>query len=132
MTVHYTLETLVRAGTSADSLQNRLVSDLREVCTLNVGSNTVQCSSQSILGRGVDHLGSDRCSVWRPGEEDNLGSLTFTSTDLVLKVVNGVLALVLWQLFQEGVVAVIGRGLLNDNLSLLVVQAEDNELVLLA
>lgn len=132
MMVHYILETLVGASASADSLQNRLISNLGEVCTLNIGSNTVQCSSQSILGRGVNHLGSDRCSVWRPSEEDNLRSLTFTSTNLVLKVVNGVLTLVLWQLLQEGVIAVVRGGLLDNDFGLLVVQAKDDELVLLA
>lgn len=86
----------------------------------------------SILGGGVHHLGSDWSSVWRPGEEDDLGSLTLASTNLVLEVVNGVLTFVLRQFLQEGVVGVVRGGLLNNNLGLLVVQTEDDKLVLLA
>lgn len=123
---------LVGAGGSGDLLQNGLVGNLREVSTLDVGRDTVQGSSQSVLGRGVHHLGSDGSGVWRPGDENNLVSLTFTSTDLVLKVVDGVLAVVLRQLLQESVVVRLGRGLLDNNLGLRVVQLVDDELVLLA
>lgn len=130
--LQWSTQRLVGTSTSADSLQNRLVGDLGEVGTLNVGSNTIQCSSQSILGGGVHHLGSDWSSVWRPGEEDDLGSLTLASTNLVLEVVNGVLTFVLRQFLQEGVVGVVRGGLLNNNLGLLVVQTEDDKLVLLA
>lgn len=123
---------LVGAGGSGDLLQNGLVGNLREVSALDVGGDTVQGSSQSVLGRGVHHLGSDRSGVGRPGEENNLVSLTFTSTNLVLKVVDGVLAVVLRQLLQESVVVRLGRGLLNNDLGLRVVQLVDDELVLLA
>lgn len=123
---------LVGAGTSADSLQNRLVGNLREVGTLDVGGNTVQGSSQSVLGGGVHHLGSDWGGVWRPSEEHNLGSLALASTNLVLEVVHGVLTLVLRQLLQEGVVVLAGGGLLDNNLGFLVVQSEDDELEFLA
>lgn len=123
---------LVRACSSADSLQNGLVSNLGEVSTLNVGSNTVQRSSQCVLRRGVHHLGSDWSSVRRPGEENNLGSLSFASANVVLKVVDGILALVFWQLLQESVVVFIAGGFLHDDFGFLVVQSENDELELLA
>lgn len=123
---------LVGSGTSADSFQNRLISNLREISTLDISRNTVQGSSQSILRRSVHHLGSDWGSVRRPSEKDNLGSLTLTSTNLVLEIVDSILTLVLWQLLQESVIVLAGGGLLYDNLGLLVVQGENDKLELLA
>lgn len=119
-------------GSSGDSVQNRFVGNLREVSTLDIGSNTVQGSSQGILGRSVHHLGSDWSGVWRPGEENNLRSLAFTSTNLVLEVVDGVFTFVFWQLFQEYIVVGFTGGFFDDNFCLAVVQGVDDELVLLA
>lgn len=122
----------MRASCSGDLLQHRLVGHLREVGTLDISRNTVQGSSQSVLRRSVHHLRSDWGGVWRPSEEHNLVSLSLTITDLVLKVVDGVLALVFRQLLQKGIVLLIGGGLLHNNFSLVIVYLVDNELVLLA
>lgn len=120
------------ASSSGDSLQDGLVGNLGEVGALDVGGNTVQGSSQGILGGSIDHLGSNWGGVRRPGVEDDLVSLTFATANLVLKVVDGVLTVVFRQLLQESVVAVLGGGFLNDNFGLVVVQLVDDELVLLA
>lgn len=60
---------------SADLLQDTFISNFTKVGTLDIGGDTVKGSSQSILGRGVNHLGSDWSSVWGPGKEDNFGSV---------------------------------------------------------
>lgn len=112
-------------------LEDSVVRHLREVGTLDLGSNTVKSSSESILGRGVHHLSSDWSGVWDPGEEDKLGSLTLTTGELVLEVVDSVESVVLWELTEEVVVVGRGGGLLDNDLCLSVVQAVEHELELL-
>ena len=123
---------LVGACASGDLFQDGLVGDLGEVGALDVRGDTVQGSSQGVLGGGVHHLGSDGGGVWRPLEEDDLGSLALAGADLVLEVVDSVLAVVLRELLQEGVVGRVGGRVVDDNLGLVVVQLVDDVLVLLA
>lgn len=122
----------MRTGSSRNSLENRFVSNLGEVSTLDLGGDTGKSPSERVLGRGVDHLASDRSGIGRPGEEDKLGSLTLTAGDLVLKVVDGVSAVVLGQLAEEGVVRVGGSLLLDNNLGLGIVDLVNDEGDLLA
>ncbi|KAH3663858.1 hypothetical protein OGAPHI_005261 [Ogataea philodendri] len=124
--------TLMRACCSGDLVKNALISDLAEVCSLDVGGNTVQGSSKSVLGGSVHHLGLDLGGVWGPLVKDNLVSLTFALADLVLKVVNGVFTVVFWQVLQERVVRVVGGGGVDNNFGVGVVQLVDDEFVLLA
>lgn len=74
---------------------------------------------------------SDRSGIRRPDEEDNLRALSSIGS-LVLKVVNGVSAVVLRKLAQEVVVSRLLGGLGDNNLGLLVVQGVDDELVSLS
>lgn len=116
----------MRSSTSRDSLKNGLVSNLREVSTLDLGGDTSKGSSKRVLGRSVDHLASHGGGIRRPGEEDKLGSLTLTVGDLVLKVVDGVSAVVLGELGEELVVSSTGSLLVDNNLSLGVVDLVDD------
>lgn len=115
---------LMGTSTSADSLQNGIVRDFRKVSTLDIGGDTVQSSSQGILGGGVNHLGSDWSGIWRPGEEDDLGSFTLVTIDFVFEIVDGVKTVVFWQFFQKGVVRRIVRSFPDDDFGLSIVQPE--------
>ncbi|KAH3658725.1 hypothetical protein OGATHE_006449 [Ogataea polymorpha] len=126
------LWTLMETSGSADLLQNTLVCDLAEVGALDFGSNTVQGSSQGVLGRCVHHLGSDTGGVWRPLVENNLVSLAVALADLVLEVVDGVPTVVFRQVLDESVVGVFCGGGVDDDLGFGVIELVDDRLELLA
>ncbi|KAG7808778.1 hypothetical protein KL921_003860 [Ogataea angusta] len=117
---------------SADLLQDTLVRDLAEVCALDFGSNTVQGSSQGVLGGRVHHLGSDTGGVWRPLVENDLVSLAVALADLVLEVVDGVSTVVFRQVLDESVVGVLGGGGVDDDLGFGVIELVDDRLELLS
>ena len=56
-------------GASTDLFMNGVIGNFRKVSTLNISSNTIQCSSQKSLGGSVNHLCSDWSGVWGPSEK---------------------------------------------------------------
>lgn len=121
----------MRTSTSRNLLKDSLIRDLGEVSTLDISRNTVKRSSQGVLRRGINHLRLNWGCIWGPSKKNNLGSLTFTGLEFILKVIDSVKGIVLWELTEELVVVVRSGSLLNDNLSLSRVELIKDKLVLL-
>lgn len=91
---------------AVDLLQDNVVGNLIKVSTLDLGANTHKLPAESVLAGSVNHLGLDLGVVRGPGEEDDL--VAGTLGDSVVKVVDGVTAVVAGEVTQEVVVG--GRG----------------------
>lgn len=126
----------------ADGLENGVVLDVVGIVGLELGRNTSERALQGLLGGGVNHLGHDTGIIGGPGEEGNLVALTLARGKAVLEVVDGVagalanstalgLGLGVDQLLAEVVIVLIGRGLLDDDLLVVVRELVDDVLVLL-
>jgi len=104
--------------------------NLAGIGTLYFGTNSIQRAPERISGGGVHHLGFDLSTVWRPGEEDELGSLALALL-LVFEVVNGPAALELRKILEERLVVVICPRLFNDD-TLEIVREPENQVACLA
>ena len=109
--------------------------DFGLISTLDFYLETLESLLQGVLGTSVDHLSLGLGGVGSPQEENNLGALTI-GTSVVLEVEDGVAAVILRELRQEGVVGRAGvtsgqqfhslvvRGQGHNDVSVLVAQLE--------
>lgn len=118
-------------GGTADLVEHGVVAHFGEVGALDLGGDADERFSEGIFGRGEDHLGLDLGIIRRPREEADLVSLARIAL-FVFKVVDGVSTFGGGELGEEVVVRGRGRGVLNDDFGVLVVETEDDVLQLFA
>jgi hypothetical protein len=98
---------------------------------LELEGSALELAAEGTLGGSVDHLVTDVRVIRGPEDEEELGLVA--AVVLIVHVVNGVPGLVGGKELEEGrVLSIAGAGVVDDDLSHLVVELENNEAVLVA